>query len=129
MIEVYETTALVDEKTKKITAKAPSCVPEMSIKFDTRADYSAPYQVYYDPGLFETNTFGVTLKDGVLASVNTSSDPSKAATATASLLPFVAAPKVKAAVADIGKEFCNAQPKLIGVFKAPDVRPYTDIPN
>src|SRR5581483_4287083 len=29
-----------------------------------------PYRVSYDPGLFETNKFGLALKDGMLASVN-----------------------------------------------------------
>ncbi len=127
VIEVYETTALVDEKTKDIVAKAPNCVPERSSKFSTRADYSKPYQLKYEPGLFETNTFAVTLKDGVLASVNTSSDPSKSASAAAELLPFVAAPKV--AAVEPKKKFCNAQPKLVGVFVAPGVRPYSDIPD
>jgi hypothetical protein len=127
VVEVYDTNVLVDEKTKEIVARAPDCVPERRAKFATRADYSDPYQLKYEPGLFETNTFAATLNNGVLASVNTSSDPSKSATVAAALLPFVTAPKL--ATADVGKKFCNAQPKLIGVFEAPGVRPYEEIPN
>jgi hypothetical protein len=126
VIELYETTVLINPITKVIEAKKPNCVPTRQAKFATRADYSNPYQLRYEPGVFETNTFGVTLTNGVLAAVNTSSDPSKSATATAALLPFVTAPKV--ASADIGKKFCNTQPKLLGVYEAPGVQPYDSIP-
>jgi hypothetical protein len=127
VVEVYETQALVD-KNKKIVGKAPKdCTPKRSLKFSTRTDFSSPYKIVYEAGWLETNAFGVTIKDGALTGVNASSDPSKGATALASLLPFVATPHAPAFVPD-GKPFCNELPKLLGVFESPRVLPYEQIP-
>ena len=46
------------------------CNPETKYEFVTRPDYSTPYAIAYKPGLFETNTFSLTLEDGVLKTVN-----------------------------------------------------------
>lgn len=129
VIEIYETTILEDEKTKKVISHAPKCLPVRSMKFSTRADYNKPYQIMYEPGWLEMHTFGVELKDGVLASVNTTSDPSKTAAVAMEALPFIAAPKTAAIPSVNDKKLCNAVPKFLGVFKAPDVLPYEQIPN
>lgn len=128
VVEVYQTTTLVD-KSKKIIGTAPKvCTPKRSIKFTTRANYSNPYIIKYEAGLLETNSFGVTLKDGVLTGINTSSDPSKSASSAAELLPFVAAPKAEKFVTS-GLPFCNEQNKLVGIFKAPNIRSFDEIPD
>ena len=51
------------------------CAPDVKYLEVPVADYAQKYAMMYEPGLFETNTFGVTLSDGKLASVNTSSTP------------------------------------------------------
>lgn len=48
----------------------PACVPVQSEKTVALPDLKNPYQIRYDPGLFDSNTFGVTLQTGVLSSVN-----------------------------------------------------------
>nr|WP_152029975.1 hypothetical protein [Pseudomonas sp. LPH1] len=127
VVEVYQTTALVDDD-KNITGSAPNnCQPKRSLKFTTRADYSKPYVIKYDAAFLETHTFGVTLEGGVLTGVNTSSDPSKFATSAAALLPFVATPNAPAFLPS-GKPFCNEQNSLVGVFRAPDIRGFNEIP-
>ena len=127
VVEVYQTTVFVDDD-KNIIGRAPEdCQPKRSLKFATRADYSRPYVIKYEAGFLETNTFGVTLEDGVLTGVNTSSDPSKSATSTAALLPFVATPNAPEFVLG-GNPFCNEQNALVGVFRAPGIRSFEEIP-
>ena len=129
VVEVTETQALVDDD-KNILATVPDCVPKRYLKFSTRPDYGSPYMLVYKPGLLETNKFAVTLNEGTLVSVNTESDPSKMATALAGLLPFapgIHAPSILPAVRP-GMKFCNDLPKLIGVFEAPDILPFDQIP-
>jgi len=128
VVELSKTTALVD-KNKIILGKAPrACTPKLHYKLATRADYSKPYIIKYDAGLFETNSFGVTLDNGVLTAVNTSSDSSKAATSTSTLLPFVTAPKTTKLL-PAGVPFCNEQEVLVGIFKAPKIKEFKEIPN
>lgn len=127
VVEVYQTTVLVDTN-KKIIGKSPDeCQPKRSLKFTTRANYNKPYIIKYDAGFLETNTFGVTLKGGVLTGVNTSSDPSKSATSTAALLPFVTSPNAPDFLPN-DKPFCNEQNALLGIFEAPGVQAFDDIP-
>jgi hypothetical protein len=52
------------------TDNPPACVEVMAEKTVTLPDLKKPYSVRYHAGLFETSTFGVTLKDGMLAGVN-----------------------------------------------------------
>ncbi len=51
------------------------CSPNVITKKVIEADYSTVYAVKYEPGLFETNKFSVTLEKGTLASVNSESTP------------------------------------------------------
>lgn len=48
----------------------PACVPAQSEKTVALPDLKNPYQIRYSPGLFDSNTFGVTLQLGTVASVN-----------------------------------------------------------
>ena len=51
------------------------CSPNVITKKVIEADYSSVFAVKYEPGLFETNKFAVTLEKGTLASVNSESTP------------------------------------------------------
>ena len=127
VIELYELKTLVDKASGNVLGRAPNqCTPQRTIKFSVRADYSTPYRILYKPGVFETGKFGVSLKDGVLTGVNIESDPSKGLSALAELLPFVRAPVAPDFVLD-GKPLCNAQAKFIGLYRAPDIRPFDTI--
>lgn len=77
------------------TDASPACVEVMAEKAVTMPDLKKPYAIRYDPGMFETNTFGVTLKDGMLAGVNAA----PTATQSPSLLP---APPLGGALMPLG---------------------------
>jgi hypothetical protein len=129
VIELYKTTILVDEKSGNIlgTSGAGSCVEDRKVKFSIRADYSKPQLVGYSPGLLDKNKFGVTLKDGVIASVNSESDPTSGLKDLAAILPFVKAPygEIKSSAVFVeGKPLCNAGDKFIGLYSAPEILPY-----
>ena len=126
VIELYQNRILVDKSSGNQigTADTGECVPVYQMKFSTRTDYSNPSIIVYEPGLLETNKFGITLENGVLKSVNTESDPTEALENIATLMPYVAAEKS----AFIGKQLCNAGPKFIGVYKAPDILPFEQRP-
>ncbi len=127
-IELYILRTLVDKQSGNVIGHAPDkCEPQKKIKLSVKPDYSSPYRIVYEPGLLESNKFGVVLKDGMLSSVNVESDPTKGASAIAELLPFFKAPKI-AAFMPTGKPLCNAEPKFFGLFRAPDIRPFEDIP-
>lgn len=51
------------------------CKPDKRIDKVVVVDYSKPYYIYYEPGLFESKKFGVTLDKGMLVSVNSESTP------------------------------------------------------
>ena len=51
------------------------CSPNVITKKVIEADYDTVYALKYEPGLFETNKFAVTLEKGTLASVNSESTP------------------------------------------------------
>jgi hypothetical protein len=71
------TTSYADPKTKTVTY---ACKPVQAYQIKAMADYTTPLRMYYDPGLFETVTFGVTLnQDGTLGAVNGNSTPAGAA--------------------------------------------------
>lgn len=71
-VEISAKTALVESGKLKGTSadNPPACVPVQSEKTVALPDLKNPYQVRYDPGLFDSNTFGATLQTGILASVN-----------------------------------------------------------
>jgi hypothetical protein len=129
VIELYKTTVLIDKSSGNQVGVAPNdCTPEKKMKFSTRADYSNPSIVVYEPGYLETNKFGVTLDKGVLSAVNTESNPSAALAGIATVLPFIKAPKTESSFLGVdGKPLCNVSPKLIGVYRAPDIQPFESI--
>lgn len=130
VIELYKTTTLIDTKSGNLLGSAATgaCVPDKKINLTTITDYSKPSIVVYEPGLFETNAFGVKLDKGVLAAVNTESSPSAALPDIASVLPFITAPKTDSSLAAAtGKPLCNASPELIGIFEAPQPRPFSQM--
>lgn len=127
VIELYKTTVLIDKSSGNQKGVAPEdCTPEKKIKFSTRADYSNPSVIVYEPGFLETNKFSVAFDKGVLSSINTESTPSAALSGIAAVLPFVKAPKANFLNGD-GKPLCNASPKLIGVYQAPSIQPFESI--
>lgn len=71
-VEISAKTTLIEGgKLKGSSAdNPPACVPVQSEKTVALPDLKNPYQIRYDPGLFDSNTFGVTLQTGVLAGVN-----------------------------------------------------------
>lgn len=71
-VEVSSKTTLVEGgKLKGSSAdNPPACVPSQSEKTVALPDLKNPYQIRYSPGLFDSNTFGVTLQLGTLGSVN-----------------------------------------------------------
>jgi len=71
-----QTTSYTDAK-KVVTYK---CHPVSTFQIKAMADYTQPLRIYYDHGLFETVTFGVTLnQDGTLDAVNGNGTPAGAA--------------------------------------------------
>lgn len=133
VIELYKTTLLVDEKSGNVTGSSGNgnCTEDKKIKFSTRADYNKPQLVGYAPGLLEKNKFGLTLKDGVVASVNSESDPTSALKDLATVLPFVKAPYAeitKGFLPPSKKPLCNAGDKFLGLYSAPEILPFDNIP-
>lgn len=51
----------------------PACTPVPSERAVALPDLKNPYIVTYSPGLFDSNTFGVTLQSGMLVGVNSNS--------------------------------------------------------
>jgi len=52
------------------TDNPPACVEVVAERAVTLPDLKKPYSIRYHAGIFETSTFGVALKDGMLAGVN-----------------------------------------------------------
>lgn len=71
-VEISSKTTLIQNGRLKGSSadNPPACVPVQSEKTVALPDLKDPYQIRYAPGLFDSNTFGVTLQTGVLASVN-----------------------------------------------------------
>src|SRR5262245_40224145 len=76
VIEVNTLTQLVDKDGKPIGG----CKPIDIQRVVTVTDYEHPYQVYYDYGLLETNTFAVQMTNNVLSAVNSQSTPDQGKT-------------------------------------------------
>lgn len=133
VIELYKTTILVDEKSGNVmgSAAAGDCAEDKKIKFSTRADYNKPQLVGYAPGLLDKNKFGLTLKDGVVVSVNSESDPTSALKDLAAVLPFVKAPygEIKSStITPSGKPLCNGGERFLGLYSAPEILPFDSMP-
>jgi hypothetical protein len=71
-VEISSKTTLVEGGKLQGSAASnpPACVPVQAEKTVALPDLKNPYQIRYEPGLFDANTFGVQLQTGVLASVN-----------------------------------------------------------
>jgi hypothetical protein len=132
VIELYKTTIRVDKESGNILGSSATggCTEDKMVKFSTRADYSKPQLVGYAPGLLDKNKFGVTLKDGVIASVNSESDPTSGLKDLAAVLPFVKAPfgEKSNALPIEGKPLCNAGEKFIGLYLTPKILPFESMP-
>lgn len=136
VVELYRSTVLVDEKGNVIGSLLKGeCIESKKTILSVRGDYSNPQMVYYKPGIFDSNKFALTLKDGVIASVNADSDPTAALKEIASILPFFMAPVAVASEDKLPQDekpkkrpLCNSGDDLIGLFYAPEIKPYKDIP-
>ena len=131
VIELYKTTVLVDKESGNRLGAAPeSCKADHKLKFSTRTDYASPNIIVYEPGLLETNKFGVTLDKGALTGVNVESTPTSLSTQISELIPYFKAPKAGTqAESSYTTPFCNAGTKLIGVYKAPDIKSFDEYQN
>ncbi len=71
-VEISAKTTLTESgKLKGSSAdKPPACIPVQAEKTVALPDLKNPYQIRYEPGLFDSNTFGVTLQTGILSAVN-----------------------------------------------------------
>lgn len=134
VIELYKTTLLVEESSNKVIGSSADkkCIEEKKVKFSIRADYNKPQLVGYAPGFLDKNKFGITLKDGLVLSVNSESDPTSSLQDLAAVLPFVKAPfaEKKAMIPPDGGgnlPLCNAGDKFIGLFLAPDIQPFNEL--
>ena len=133
VIELYKFVLLVDEKSGNVKGSLENgeCLEDRKIKFSIRADYSRPQLIGYAPGLLDKNKFGLTLKDGVVASVNSESDPTSALKDLASVLPFIKAPFgeiIPSFLPSSKKPLCNGGEKFIGLYLAPDILPFDKLP-
>ena len=124
-IESYTFTAyVIDGKVLRTANGHPGsnkCEPNLIQNIVTRPDYSAPYQLVYEPGLLESQEFGVTLKDGLLVTVNIKGTPDKGDTIK-NIVPSLVdiSGKTMGLAAPDEKVLCNASP----TFK--DIAPYLE---
>lgn len=129
VIDVYEYTAFTNKNGEVLAEKdsTPKCKPKYEDKIVVRTDYNAsPMRVYYDSALLEQFKFSVTLKDGVLESVNTESTPDRGET----LKNIATAAKDVASIATASAEtpLCNAEPRYYGTFRAPSIEDFNNKP-
>ena len=69
----------------RATDSPPACMQVPSEKVVMLPDLARPYLIAYEPGPFETNKFGVTLNNGMVAAVN--AQPTMAPPAVPNILP------------------------------------------
>jgi len=113
LMRVTSRTTTYTEEKKPPTYR---CNPKEIVQIVTRADYSQPLRVYYDPGLFESVQFGVTLTpDGTLASVTSSGTPPTAAITAA--IPAAIAAIAPLATPNADTPQCNTDPVVIKIEK------------
>ena len=136
VIELYKATTYVDEdtgfqtRTSDADDNTKKCIATFSTKYSTRTDYSNKMIMKFDPGFLESYKFGVTLKDGVLISINTESTPQQPAaylTATAALLPFYKKTKGTKGMVSTDMPECNSGLKAIGVYLADSIKPFSQL--
>ncbi|MBS3953555.1 MAG: hypothetical protein KGZ88_11450 [Methylomicrobium sp.] len=130
VIDVYEYTTFTNKDGEVLARKdgTPKCKPKYEDKIVVRTDYNAPpLRIYYDSALLEQFKFSVTLKDGVLESVNTESTPDRGET----LKNLTSAAKDAASIAAAAPSqtpLCNAEPRYYGTYKAPDIDDFINKP-
>ena len=80
--EISSKRTLVDGSgVMKGTADNGDCTPVSYGKIVQMPDYSRPQRIYYEPGIFESNSFGVGIDHGQLTSVNSQTNPDRGQTA------------------------------------------------
>ena len=136
--EVYEHRKLVrDGKVIGSVSGAigTPCLPRRFEKIVVAPDLDRPYQLVYEPGVLQTNTFGAELTArGTLSSVNTSSTPDRGETlsnlveAATSLAPLAGLGAPEAA-APAAFDECNSEEHLIGRYRAPALQPANAVLN
>lgn len=109
----------------------PACSPVPFEKTVMMPDLKNPYRVSYDAGIFETNQFGLTINNGMLAAVNgTPPPPPPSSSSGASVLshiptplgiplnaepgPWGAAPNLRNVASDSTLPACNDGPVIVG---------------
>jgi hypothetical protein len=122
--ETTKTTVAI--KDGKIVGRAAdgSCEPVASEKIITAPDYSQPRRIWYDHGLLESYTFGVTLDAaGDLTAVNNQSTPDQGktfeniATGIGALAPLATALAVRPS--GTAQVACTDGPVVVGRSKFP----------
>ena len=113
--EVSKTTVRIDKDGKVIGTETNAdptarCTPIETKKLVMKADLKHPRRIFYQAGLLENNQFSVELSDGMLKSVNTSSQPDRGATIAnlASAAGEVRGAFFPAPAAATGLPACNA---------------------
>ncbi|WP_310442573.1 hypothetical protein [Sulfurimonas sp.] len=123
--ELYKLTRYFNKDKNTTTEK---CEPEYSTEYAVRTDYDHPQIVRYSPGLFENNSFALTLQSGVIASVDTTSDTTEAFKEVASILNSAIPRILKSTPERVPKIAsnppCNAGKRLVNVYRAPAGLPF-----
>lgn len=123
-IERYHLTLYVVDgkilRRKSADRNDEKCFPAVKENIVTRPDYSAPYQLVYDPAFLESREFGVTLKDGVVTAVNIKGTPDRGETAKNILSPITELASSAIGFAAADEVLCNANPVL------QEIVPYTN---
>jgi len=113
------------------TDNPPACSPVPFEKAVILPDFKNPYRVSYDPGIFETNKFGLTLNNGMLGAINGDAQPPPSSSSSPSLLPggiptplgiplsagpgpWGAAPNLRNVASDSSLPACTDGPVVVG---------------
>jgi hypothetical protein len=127
LVLVYETTQLHDKDGNVIgKAEDGSCLPVELYEIVSIPDYTKKYAVVYEPGLFETNKFGLELDKGVVTKINTESS-SVAKESLAVIQSILGTAKelkglyAKEDAARMAVPACNAGKKIKGRIEISDI--------
>jgi hypothetical protein len=110
----------------------PACSPVPFEKTVTLPDLKTPYRISYDPGLFESNKFSISVNNGILASINGDTHPTASTSSSSPSLfsapiptplgiplnagpgPWGAAPNLRNVASDNTLPACNDGPVVVG---------------
>ena len=101
------------------------CTPGIKQNIVTRPDYTAPYELVYEPGFLESREFSITLKDGMVTAVNIKGSPDRGETTKNVLSPIAELASSAIGFAGSDEVLCNANPVLHEIERyvpKPDVR-------